>query len=238
MADVRHAVYCGTRNIYGDMETAAKSLVANSNVDVVHFLIEDAEFPHDLPSIVQCHDVSGQTFFPQGGPNMGTKYTYMVLMRAALCHVLPDLDKVLSLDCDTVAVRDCTYAFDIDVDGCYFAAAQEAWIKRPGTQYCNAGVVLYNLRKLRDGKADEVIDVLNRRYYKWPEQDVLNYLCNGRIAELSAEYNWCPWVVKNGVLNPAIIHYAARDDWRGEPEAVMYRNMSWDEAMRRHGGAS
>ena len=79
MAELRHAAYCGTRNIYGDMETAAKSLVANSNVDVVHFLIEDAEFPHDLPSIVQCHDVSGQTFFPQGGPPKTGAYASCLL---------------------------------------------------------------------------------------------------------------------------------------------------------------
>lgn len=65
MAGLRHAAYCGTRNIYGDMETAAKSLVANSSVDVVHFIIEDAGFPHDLPSIVQCHDVSGQMSWEQ-----------------------------------------------------------------------------------------------------------------------------------------------------------------------------
>lgn len=234
MADVRHAVYCGTRNIYDDMEMAAKSLVANSRVDVVHFVIEDAEFPRELPDIVQVHDLSSQTYFAQGGPNMDTPYTYMVLLRAALCYILSDVDRVLSLDCDTVVVNDCTDAFDIDVGGCYFAAAQEAWIKRPGTQYCNVGVALYNLDALRDGKADEVIGVLNSRYYRWPEQDVLNYLCNGRIAELPAAYNWCPWVLKNGTITPTIIHYAARNDWRGEPEARVYRNMSWKEAMDRH----
>lgn len=233
---MRHALYTGTRNIYGDMETAAKSLVANSKVDVVHFVIEDAEFPGELPDLIRVHDLSGQTYFRQGGPNMRTPYTYMVLMRAALCHVLPDVRRVLSLDCDTIAVRDCTAAFDLDIDDFYFAAAQESWIHRPGTQYCNAGVVLHNLEKLRDGKADEVIDVLNRRYYRWPEQDVLNYLCNGRIGRMPPEYNWCPWVVRDGALSPAIIHYAARDNWRDEPIVKKYRNMSWDEVMERHEG--
>ena len=35
---MKHAVYAATRNLYGQMELAAKSLVANSDVDVVHFL--------------------------------------------------------------------------------------------------------------------------------------------------------------------------------------------------------
>ncbi|MBR2838971.1 MAG: hypothetical protein IKE55_09325 [Kiritimatiellae bacterium] len=236
MTAMRHAVYSGTRNVYGDMEASAKSLIANSAVDRVHFLIEDAAFPGELPDIIECHDVSVQTFFPPDGPNMRSQYTYMALMRAALCHVLSDADRVLSLDCDTVAVRDCTGAFDIDLNGCYFAGAQESWINRPGTQYTNVGVSLHNLDMLRDGKADEVIGVLNSRCYRWPEQDVLNYLCNGRIAPMPPEYNWCPWVCKSGTETPAIIHYAARDDWRDEQEVRKYRAMTWDEALERHGG--
>ena len=117
MAGVRHAAYTGTRNIYGDMEACAKSLVSNSAVDVVHFLIEDVEFPHELPDIVQCHDVSGQTLFPQGGPNMTSRFSYMALMRVALCYVIPDARRVLSLDCDTFCRRDVTAIWELPVDG-------------------------------------------------------------------------------------------------------------------------
>ena len=63
----KHAVYCATRNLYGDMEAAAKSLVANSDVDRVHFLIEDAAFPSELPGIIECHGVSSQEFFASKG---------------------------------------------------------------------------------------------------------------------------------------------------------------------------
>lgn len=232
---MKHAVYSGTRNLYADMETAAKSLVANSDVDVIHFLIEDAGFPHELPGIVRCHDVSGQGYFPPDGANTGSQYTYMTLMRAALCHVLPDVDKVLSLDCDTIAVGYCSDVWDTDVEGCYFAASLERWLKRPGTQYCNTGVSLFNLEELRDGKADEVIGVLNRRSFRWPEQDVMNFLCQGRIAEIDSAYNYCPWTVAPQKA-VRIVHYAARDDWRDEPPARKYREMSWDEALRRHRG--
>ena len=231
---MKHAAYCGTRNVYGDMETAAKSLVANSDVGKVHFFIEDAEFPTELPDIIECHDVSRQDYFPSDGANAKSQYTYMTLMRAALCHLLPDVDEVLSLDCDTIAVGYCSDVWDIDVDGCYFAASQEKWLRRPGTQYCNTGVSLFNLAKLRDGKADEIIDVLNRHYFRWPEQDVMNFLCQGRIAEMDSAYNYCPWTVKPG-MPVRIVHYAAREDWRGEPPARKYREMPWDEVMRRHG---
>ena len=231
----KHAAFCGTRNIYGDMETAAKSLVAMSDVDVVHFLIEDAEWDHELPPIVQLHDVSGQTWFAPDGPNMGTGWTYMVLMRTALCHVLPRVGKVLSLDCDTVCMDDVSAIWELPVEDCYYAAAPEWHKSGNGLMYCNAGVALYNLRKLRDGKADEVIDVLNRRRYTWPDQDVLNYLCQGRIHEMPSHYNSNWWTDKNAP-GAKIVHFAgvAREGWVNDWRVTKWRDTPWDEVMALH----
>ena len=232
---MKHAVYCGTREVYGDMETAAKSLIANSDVGKVHLFIADAEFPRPLPDIVECHDASGQGYFAKDGANSNTPYTYMTMLRAALCHELPELDVVLSLDTDTIAVADASEAWDIDIDGCYLAATPESWATpRPGLFYCNTGVSLFNLARLRDGKADEIIDVLNRHYFRWPEQDAINYLCQGRMAYMPPIYNWCPWVVRGDYKHPRIIHYAAMNNWRGKEPAVKYRDMPWDEVMALH----
>lgn len=233
---MRHAAYTGTRNIYGDMEACAKSLVANSAVDVVHFLIEDAEFPHELPSIVQCHDVSEQTIFPQGGPNMTSKFSYMALMRVALCYVIPDASRVLSLDCDTFCRRNVTAIWDLPIGDCYFSASPEWHRSKNGMQYCNAGVTLFNLKKMRDGKARECIDVLNRRRFTWVDQDVMNYLCQGRIHEMPSWFNSNHWTDKGVDKDPAIIHYAGkkRGEWVNEPDAAFWRNMTWEEAMARH----
>ena len=231
---MKHAVYCATRNIYGDMETAAKSLIANSDVDVVHFIIEDAEFPHELPEIIQCHDVSGQEYFTPDGANTNSRFTWMEMMRAVLCHII-DADKVLSLDCDTICISDVSDVWDIDVEYAYFAATPESWAReRPGLFYCNIGVMLQNLENMREcGKADEIVDVLNNHYFAWPCQDALNYLCQGFIANMPSGFNKCPWVIDD--WSPTrIVHYAARNDWRNEPMVCKYRDMSWDEVMKRH----
>ena len=236
MARVRkHAAYCGTRNIYGDMETAAKSLVAMSDVDVVHLVIEDAEFPTELPPIVQVHDVSGQTYFAPDGPNMSSGYTYMAMMRLALCHVLPRVNKVLSLDADTVCMDDVSAVWDMPVDGCYFSASREWHRSGNGLLYTNAGVTLYNLRQLRDGKADECIAVLNSRRYTWLEQDVSNYLCQGRIHDMPSCYNSNWWTDKNAP-GARIVHFAGvqREGWVNDPRVTRWRDMSWDEVMALH----
>lgn len=231
------AAFSGTRNIYDDMEIAAKSLVANSDVDRIYLLIEDDEFPHELPDIIECINVSDQAYFEADGANANTRYSYLSMMRAslALMDEFSDIDKILFCDCDIIAVDDVSDIWDIDVDGCYFAAPKEVWTKqRPGLNYCNTGVALHNLEMMRNGKAAELVDCLNRQYLRWIDQDALNYLCQGRIAPMPPEYNWTKWVIGYSKTKPKIIHYAGRNDWRDEPDVKTYKAMSWDTAMRNH----
>lgn len=231
----KHAAYCGTRNIYGDMETAAKSLIAMTDVDRVHFVIEDRRFPAELPDIIECHDASDQTYFDWDGPNMCSGFTYMAMMRIALCHVLPDVDRVLSLDADTVCAEVASDVWDMPIDDCYFSASHEWHRTANGLMYCNAGVTLYNLAKLRDGKADECIDVLNRREYTWLEQDVQNYLCQGRIHDMPSRYNSNHWTDRDAG-GAAIVHFAGmpRKDWAHRFEIEHWRNKPWDEVLDLH----
>lgn len=232
----RIAVYTGTRNIYSDMETAAKSLVANSAVDKIHFFTEDEEFPSELPPFIEVHNASKQEFFPPNGPNMKSKFTYMAMIRIAMCHLLPDAERALVLDCDTFAQRDCTPVFDLPISDCYLAASSEWHRSKNGLLYCNFGVVLYNLDKMRDGKADECIDTLNRRGYPWVEQDVGSYLCQGHIFDMPTTYNSNHWTDNDKDDNPCIVHYAGmkRDEWIDKPLVKRYRSMTWDEALARH----
>ena len=235
----KHAVYTGTKNIYPDMEIAAKSLVANSNVDAVHFLIEDDEFPSDIPQIIQCHNVSGQQFFKSGTPNMKSHFSYMAMMRIALCHIFEDLDVILSLDCDTIVVQDISSIWQLPINECYFSASPEWHRSVNGLVYCNHGVVLYNLAKLRDGKADECIYVLNNNKYTFVEQDVANYLCQGRIHPMPAQYNVNYWTCRKGqTVDPYITHFAGipRDQWIEDSIALKWKNTPWDIVMSMHTG--
>lgn len=229
----RHAVLCGSRHVYRDMEAAAKALAANSSVDRIHFLIEDAEFPDELPDIIEVRNVSDQRYFDADGPNMRSGYTYLAMMRAALCFEFPDLDRILSLDCDAFCVQDVDSVWDIPLEGCYFSASIENHRTHNGFQYTNTGVALYNLEMLRDGKAEETIGVLNRRRFTWLEQDVFNYLCQGRISEMPNEFNSNPWT--GTCKDPRIVHYA------GEPKNVYrsheiwrkFSNLPWEDALER-----
>ena len=230
----RVAAYTGTRNIYKDMILSAKSLIANSAVDEVHFFIEDDDMGVELPDMIICHNVSDQTYFKAGTPNMKSNFTYMAMLRIAMCHLLP-YNTALLLDSDLIVERDATEIWDIDLTDYYFSSTPEQHRTGYGLIYCNFGVVYYNLKKLRNGKADECIKLLNERKFNYVEQDVCNCLCQGYIHKMPARFNSTAFTDKTGIT-PVIRHYAGvpRPKWINKPSVKKYRNMSWDEVLKSH----
>lgn len=232
----RIAAYTGTKNIYSDMVMSAKSLIANSAVDEVHFFIEDDTIEEEnLPDIIICHNVSNQKYYAADGPNMTSPFSYMAMLRIAMCHYLP-YKTALLLDCDTVVLNDATPIWDIDLEGYYFSSTPELHRSMHGILYCNFGVVYYNLAKLRDGKADECIKVLNERKFTWVEQDVCNCLCQGYIHEMPTIYNVTEFTCRKEPPKPVIKHYAGqpRKNWVPRAKSQFWRNISWEEVMKRH----
>lgn len=233
---MKHAVYACTRNLYGSAVTSAKSLIANSDVGKV-WVLSEGDFDYWVPDMVEVVDVSGQEFFPEDGPNMASRYTYMALMRAALALMpeLSEVDRILSLDCDVIASRMVSDLWDTDIEGRYFAAVREMHRSIGNMLYCNIGVALFNLDLLRNGKAEEFVYALNNWRYRWPEQDVINYLCQGRIATIPPEYNACDFIEHSVVR---IRHFADQPfgRWSRDPMVAKYREMTWDRALELHEG--
>lgn len=224
---MKAACYCGTRNLYEDMVPAVKSLLINSDVDKVFLLIEDDEFPYEVPDCVVPINVSAQEWFKKDGPNYNQPWTYMVLMRAALHRVFPGWDKMLSLDVDTIVTKDISELWDIQLGDNYLAAVKEPYKSRYLT-YVNCGVMMLNLARLRDdGKGDELIDALNNNRYGFNEQDCIAEHCQGGILEISSEYNWNNYTDQS--VQPKIVHFAAIKHYQNQPIVTMYRDRSWSE---------
>ena len=218
-------VYTGTRNIYDDMETSAKSLLYHTPDVRVYFLIEDDAFPSELPQNITTLNVSRQRFFPADGPNMTSLFTYMAMMRATMFRMFPDKKRVVTMDCDTIVRSDVSELWELPIDGYYFAAAPEAHRTQFGLMYTNIGVCFQNLDMLRNGKGEEIIRVLNRRRFNWVEQDVMNYLCQGYIFAMPAQYNHTPWTPS---LYPVKIeHFAGQQTGHNDPEYLYYKNTPW-----------
>jgi len=238
MKEPMAVAYTGTKNLYPAMWAAVKSMLGAGLVDEAHLLIEDDEFPYDYKDLpVFVKNVSGQRYFPPDGPNMDSKFTYMAMIRAALAFEFPYYKRILALDCDTFALRDCREIWNADLDadgGYYFAAALEPERCKPGAaslKYYNIGVCLYNLDLLRKrGKAVEVIEALNRRKFTWLEQDAMSFLCQGWILEVPPTYNSClPFVKLHDPAQAFIRHFAGKKKWMDYPIAKRWADISVEE---------
>lgn len=244
------AGFAATRNMYEDMETCAKALAINSSVDAIYFLIEDPEFPTPLPDYIHCIDVSRQEYFGPRCPNIYKLWSYMTLMRVAWTKYLPDLDRILWLDCDVIVNQNIDELWDLNLDGYFVAAVKEPYkTKKNGSLYVNAGVSMLNLDMLRKTRMDDkMIRALNFKKFGFADQDCLNELCKGHILQIDQTYNSNNytqpskhnWVtddlkdLKNRVLieNPKVIHYANEPHRRIRPLYLKYHDIPWEEIRR------
>lgn len=228
---MKAAVYTATRNLYDDLIPAIKSLLVNSDVEQIYVGIEDDKFPYELPSLCKVINLSNNRIFLKDGANANSRYTYMAMMRVALSKILPqNLNRVLSLDVDTIVDRDISELWELPIDDCYFAASHEWHKAYEGYLYCNVGVSLFNLEKMRDGKTDELIHVLNKIKLEFVEQDALNMLCQGSIYDMPSEYNSNYYT--EHVEEPKIIHHIGDNKkLKTYPDVQKYAKMSFDEIM-------
>lgn len=237
---MKAAVYSGTRNLYSNMVIAAKSLLHNSSVDKIYFLIEDDAFPEDLPPQIESMNVSKQQFFPKHGPNFKTSFTYMSLLRVCYTKLFPDLDKVLQLDVDTVVVDNIDDLWDVDLSKKWFAAVVEDFSshKPYGPRYYNIGVAMFNLGQIRADQADEkLINFLNTTHVDYIDQDAWNRFGIGKDVKLPVRYN--ETIVTGYSDSPAIVHYAGFKNWTGKNPRIprleylkRYSEMPWEEVLR------
>lgn len=228
------ACYFMTRNIYTRVAASLKSLLKNGNIDRVYLFAEDDDLGFDLPSRVIVQDVSEyRKLLDPDGPNYNCKWTYMILMKVLVCKMLPKASRALTLDLDTIVRGDLSGLWDLDLDSYYFAGVREPfWTQRLHRDYVNAGVLFWNLDKMRDGMADHLLNVLNRMKYSFPEQDCLNDICRGRFLVINGAYNAGDWTeAPDGEIR--IRHYMATNGmWAGEPEVVKYGRLPWEEVFR------
>lgn len=150
--------------------------------------------------------------------------TPAALLRLQLDEFLPDLDRILYLDADILAVADIRPLLSTDLGGAvagavqdlglHAALAEEAVTGRPdhvlhvrdalgwdpdNFTYVNSGMLLLDLATLRregfGARAGQlVLDHPHR--FRWRDQDAINLLLRGRVALLDPRWNTMVWLLE------------------------------------------
>lgn len=118
--------------------------------------------------------------------------------RCLLPELLPDVERILYLDCDTIVRQSLLPLWDIDISGKLFGVVEDSSrSKSRATElgladkfYFNAGVVLMNLVKCRELDLVKcVFDFLARQNYD-ADQGALNKVSDGLKLRLPPQYNY------------------------------------------------
>jgi lipopolysaccharide biosynthesis glycosyltransferase len=123
--------------------------------------------------------------------------------RVLLPQLLPELDRILYLDADTLAVDRLDALWNTELGDHYVAAVDNVLERRnarrpaelglaPEQGYFNSGVLLLNLAAMRrDGCSAEIMQYARSMGTRllWPDQDALNVVLGRRRIRLAPRWN-------------------------------------------------
>lgn len=123
------------------------------------------------------------------------------LQKLFISDYLPNINKVIYLDSDTLVQKDLTDLYNIDISNNYVGASKDGLmyqypehIREIGLEwrnyYFNSGVMLLNLNKIRkDNIVQKSIRYFNTHYEIFGDQDILNVVFKDKIIPISYLYN-------------------------------------------------
>lgn len=163
-----------------------------------------------------------------------------ICFRIAVPDLLPNVDRLVYVDCDTIVMGDIEYLFDVDMEGCVMAAVKDATasycaarlgLSSDAFVYCNSGVIVMDTKQMRDRGfdrlffkyAEELKDLITL-----PDQDLINVVVSrdfGAFKMLDSSWNISPVKAKS---LPNIIHYIrVAKPWEYGVD-YRYKSLYWD----------
>lgn len=135
------------------------------------------------------------------GAYVDPRYSEAASYRLLLPEILKEQDLVIYIDCDVIVRNDLSMLFNgIDLERFLLAAVYEAPIEGQSSRwtalgcdpkgYFNSGFLVMNLKQMREeGTSAKMMEALHADYLEFPDQDVLNMVCQGRVFPLPPTYN-------------------------------------------------
>ncbi len=159
------------------------------------------------------------------GVYIDPKYTIAASFRLVVADLFPQYDKLIYMDCDVIIRQDLAKLYrELDLGNNYLAGVVEAstpyqikGIERIGAKvgaYINSGFLVMNLALLRQDKmSQKFIEALKVDYLEFPDQDVLNTVCLGRILALPPYYNGIRTFMQEEAKENFLKYYT-EEDWQ------------------------
>lgn len=151
-------------------------------------------------------------------------FTLTIYFRLFIPDMFPEYDKGIYIDSDIVVPGDISELYNIELgNNLVGACADKSVVEVPELakymeeavgvsryEYVNSGVLLMNLKEMREKEfSKRFLELLNKYHFDCiaPDQDYLNAICNGKILYLDEVWDAMPTDDKEPLPNPKLIHY-------------------------------
>ena len=170
-------------------------------------------------------------------------FTLTIYFRLFIPSMFPQYDKGIYIDSDVVLTGDIAELYDIDIGDNYIGACRDISISGSAPlmdytisvvgmnkgDYINSGVLLMNMKSLRDKKFDEHFMNLLREYHfdsVAPDQDYINAICREKIHYLPPVWNTMPNGSGEKTDVPKLVHFNLYSKpWRRS--GIQYEEEFW-----------
>ncbi|MFG6333704.1 MAG: DUF4422 domain-containing protein [Lachnospiraceae bacterium] len=185
-----------------------------------------------------------------------TFYRFLIL------DLMEHYEKVIYLDCDLVVNADLALLHQVEMGDRLIAATLDAdfigQLNIPGATtlaysketlklkdpyaYFQAGVLIFNVPQMRRvTTVKELLEISDQDLYRYSDQDILNVLCQGRVAYLDLKWNHifdCYGErIKNVIVWDPVPLYEAYMEAKKDPYIIHYAGFCkpWDEPSEEFG---
>jgi lipopolysaccharide biosynthesis glycosyltransferase len=161
-------------------------------------------------------------------PNLHSMYTPYALLRLVLDKIPNMPERLLYLDCDTVALKDLQELYETPLLGKCFAIVQDYGLRKK-KEYGNTGVLLLDLTAIKNnGGFASTRELIIKKKMMRPDQDALNKLFASQMLFLPFKYN-----EQNSIKEETVIrHYCQQYFWL--PVYHLITAKPWQEKKFKH----
>ncbi len=237
--------YCGNKKIFGGILMSVLSIIdktpspieiilltmdltdknpaftpfTEEQRDILDAAIKEVN-PDSTARIVDVTDLQRKYFTK--AKNQKNSYTPYASIRLFL-DLLDVPEKLIYLDADVMCLKDVTELYKNDLEGYEFAAVVDIVGRRFfGKNYCNSGVLLLNLKKIRETDLFERARIRVRdRFMLMPDQSAINFLSTSKLI-LPYRFNEQRAIKDDTVIK----HFCMGYKWRG-PILTSYNYKQW-----------
>lgn len=179
---------------------------------------------------------------------LNPRWSIETYYRLLISELLPEeVSQVLYLDIDLIVDGNISDLFNIEMDSYYLAACvdlyekidyqslNQKWRRSENVKYFNAGVMLLNLRKIRENVCfDDYINVIQIMQGELPymDQDILNYLFGEKVQYLQMEYNYVIGLQTAERRRGIIYHYGTPEKPWNTEKGLACKDLWWKYANR------